>query len=146
MKVVKSLDDITLPEEGTIEIPREGGPLRIPIRPIPMSDHQQMMKDFKPPAAPQKFDKLGKMTADGKPGFYFDENDPVHQGIVTERSEGLMKAMVLKGMALNIPGTPDEQYEALSKKLTAGDFSIILEGINALSNITSEKADEVKNS
>lgn len=146
MKVVKSLDDITLPEEGTVDIPRPKGALRIPIRPIPMSDHQKMMRDHQPPAPPQKMDKTGELTPDGKPGWYFDESDPVHQKIVSEKNDELMRELVLAGIALDIPGTPEERWLELSKRLTAGDMTLIMEGINRLSNITSEKADEAKNS
>lgn len=145
MKVVKSLDDITLPDEGTVEIPRPKGELRIPIRPIAMAQHQKMMRDHAAPAAPQKFDKTGKMTQDGKPGFYFDESDPVHQKLVADNADAMMKDMVLAGVALDIPGdTVDEKWGNLSAKLTAGDMNLIMEAVNALSNIT--LVDEVKNS
>jgi hypothetical protein len=146
MKVVKSLADIALPEEGTIEIPRKSGALQIPIKPISLAEQQRMGRDHKAPAPPQKFDKSGKMTADGKPGFYFDENDPVHLELVANVSQELLQDMTISGLAFDVDGaTLEEKWDALSKVLTTGDLTIILDAVNALSNIEGTLA-EVKNS
>ena len=148
MKVVKSLDDIALPKEGSVEIPRDDEGLMVPIRAIPANEHRKIMRDAKAPAPPKKMRKVdGKATGE----WYEDPNDPVYLELVEKSSDKMLAAVILAGVALDIPGeTDDEKFEALSSKLTFGDLNIIVEGINSLGNVTPEEQEEdteaVKNS
>ena len=148
MKVVKSLDDIALPKEGFVDVPRDGEDLRIPIRAIPANEHRKIMRDARAPAPPKKMKKVdGKATGE----WYEDPNDPLYMELVEKSSDKMLAAVILAGLALDIPGeTDDEKFEALSSKLTFGDLNIIVEGINLLGNVTPEEQEEdteaVKNS
>ena len=149
MKVVKSLADITLPKEGFVDIPRKGGDLRIPIRAIPANIHRKIMREAQAPAPPQKMRK----DAQGKPTgeWYSDPNDPKYLELLDQSSDKMMAAVVLAGVALDIEGeTEDAKFEALGERLTMGDLTIVVEGINRLGNITPEEEEEnteaVKNS
>ena len=147
MKEVKSLGDISLPENGTIDLPRPDEDLRIPIKAISLEEQQRMAKDWAPPPAPKKFDKSGKMTENGKPGYYFDESDSVYQASLVTIREGLKRDATITALAFEVDGEGlDEKWCNLAKKLTMGDLEIILGAVNELSNITNEEVEQVKNS
>ena len=142
MKEITSLSDFTMPEEGYVEIPRKNGEdERFPIRALSAGESQEIYDRNRAPAAPKKFDKTGKFTENGKPGWYYDESDPVHQQLVSEKSQAVTYEMAVAAIPI-----PDLTVDYLKEHLTIGDISLILDAVNDLSNITSEDEEAVKNS
>jgi hypothetical protein len=135
---VKSLSDITLPDKGFADIFRKGKKLRIPIRALTAKESVEIERKTKAPQAPRNFDKTGEKTPDGKPGMYYDFNDPVYVELVAEK-----KAQFVYEYACTAIDLPDVTVDYLKDHFTEGDLSIIVTAAHDLSNITTE--DEVKN-
>jgi hypothetical protein len=144
---VKTLTDFTLPEGGTVDIPRGDEPLRVPIKAISLELQEHMDDKFKLPPPPRKFDKKGQYTDTGRPGFYVDAQDPLYVEQVEAVNTERVKAMMIEGLGVEIPGKDyEEKWSALKKRLTIGDLAMILEGIMEISNISDSKVEEAKNS
>lgn len=145
VKVVKTLADLEIPESGTVDLPRGDHSLRIPIKAITLEEQEEMQKDYKSPSPPRNFDKTGKKTADGKPGFYFDTDDPVYRQQIEDTQFAQTRAMAIAGLDIPLEGDDiDEKWNSIRKKLTVGDLVIIMEAILELSNVSSEEVEEAK--
>ena len=145
VKEVKSLDDLSLPEAGTIDIPRGDSALRVPIKAISLEEQERLSEEYKEPSPPKKMDKKGDRSPTGKPGFYFDDTDPLYLKLVEETSQSQTRALAITGIDIDLPGEDvDEKWASLSAKLTIGDLSMILGAIMEMSNISDEKVEEAK--
>jgi len=144
IKDVKTLADITLPEKGSVDIPRGKDSLRVPIRAISLEDQQRMSKQYETPAPPRKMRKDAQNRPTGE--WYLDADDPLYKQQISEVRDDLMRDMTLSGLAFEMEGeTLEEKWARLCKVLTPGDLSIILDAVNKLSNIDEEMVDRVKN-
>jgi hypothetical protein len=147
VKQVKSLDDLSLPESGTVDIPRGSSFLRVPIKAISLSEQEALTEEYKTPGPPKKMDKTGQKTDSGKPGLYFDPDDPVYLRLIDEINTKQSRALAIKGIDITIEGESlEDKWAALSQRLTVGDLTMILGAILELSNISDEKVDEAKKS
>lgn len=147
VKKVKTLADLPLPDMGSVDLPRGDTVLRIPIRAISLEDSEKIDEQFKSPQAPRKFDKKGDFTDNGKPGWYFDDTDPVFKEQMAALATEQNHALVLAGIGIELEGaTAAEKWENLRKHLTVGDLAIVQNAVLTLSNMTDEMIDAAKNS
>lgn len=144
IKKVESLADVTLPETGTVDIPRGKDSLRVPIKAISLEDQQRMSDAYEAPSPPRKMGKDAHGKATGV--WYHDADDPVYKATLREARDNLMKDMTISGLAFEVDGEDiSEKWSNIAKKLTPGDLSMILDAVNKLSNISDEMVDSVKN-
>ena len=142
MEVAKSLDDIFLPEEGMIEIPRKGGNLGIPIRPISYRRHREIVRKNQPPSPPMqtKRDAGGRVT-----GLEPNPLDPVYVEKLAQLEDDRVRDFALAG--INLPGLDETTWDKFADTLTTYDLNTIMDAVNVLSESKSaEVAEQVKNS
>lgn len=141
VKLVKTLADLTLPDDGTVEVRRKNGQaLLIPIRAISGDLQEEIERKARPPAPPRKMRMEG-----GRPTgeWYNDENDPVYLSQMEEKQYELKRDMILAGVA--IEDLNAETYKTFLSGIVVGDIETILMAINDLSNV-GDFTDEVKKS
>ncbi len=140
VKVVKTLDDITLPESGFVNIKRGKSVLRIPIKAISLEEQERIEAEFEIPAPPKNFDRERKV-------YYADENDPLYQKQVRDISSKRVYATAIASMDIEIPGENfDEKAANLRKHFTVGDLALVIDAYSELSNVSEKEVEEVKNS
>lgn len=143
VEIAKSVTDVFLPQESSVDIPRQGGkPLRIPIRALSFRKTREIMRKNAPPAPPMqpKRDGSGKVI-----GLEPNPNDPVYLSQVSEMDDNRTRDMALASITLE--GLDESTWDAFSDALTVGDIDMILDAVSELSNVNvQEKAEELKNS
>ena len=140
---VKTLEDLTLPKEGWVELPRKDKALRIPIKAVSLEEQEKLMTLYKSPAAPMQWKRDPNS---GKMALVSNEADAAYLDALEQTNRSQSRALTISGLGLEIEGaTIDEKWSALSKRLTIGDTAIILSAILEISNVGDDKVEEAKN-
>jgi hypothetical protein len=146
MELVKvaNLDDLVLPQDGTVDLPRGDDVYSLPIRALTTKEVQAIAKEHQPPNAPKMW------RPESGPGSkmiqYANFDDPAYVAEVDKANEDKVKATILLGLKVTIPGSSlEEKWEALSTHIVGNEWMAIFKGINELSNALGRVAEEAKN-
>ena len=139
---VKTLEDLTLPEGGWVELPRRDKALRVPIKAVSVDEQERFGKLYKGPKPPMQW-KPDPNT--GKMQMISNEFDAAYMEAVEKVNQSQSRALTIAGLGFEVEGvTVDEKWEALNKRLTIGDIAMILTAILEISNVGEDKVEEAK--
>lgn len=140
---VKSLADISPASKGYVDLPRDSGVLRVPVKGLSLKDQNELEDKYQLPEPP-KFWK--KVQGSDKPAMVENTDDPKYIAEVKQIQKDQTRENILRGLDFEIEGkTIEDKWQALlDTGLAVGDIVLLSTKIMELSNLKETDVEAIK--
>lgn len=140
---VKSLADISPASKGYVDLPRDSGNLRVPVKGLSLKDQNELEEKYQLPEAPKQWKRVQGFD---KPIMVENTDDPAYQKEKRQIILNQTRENILRGIDIEIEGSSiDEKWQALlDTGLAVGDIVLLSSKIMELSNLKETDVEAIK--